>query len=87
MRLFGYARVSTSQQSLDVQIKAIKLEGVNATRIFTDKVTGSHLNREGLHLLRLPSHDTICWVFAAIMIETFAKAIRTCIIKTNLCLQ
>ncbi len=53
MRLFGYARVSTSQQSLDVQIKAIKSEGVNAKRIFTDKVTGSHLDREGLRLLRL----------------------------------
>ncbi|HHI5108529.1 TPA: recombinase family protein, partial [Klebsiella pneumoniae] len=24
MRLFGYARVSTSQQSLDIQIKGLK---------------------------------------------------------------
>ncbi|HFI6433013.1 TPA: recombinase family protein, partial [Escherichia coli] len=24
MRLFGYARVSTSQQSLDIQVKALK---------------------------------------------------------------
>jgi len=53
MRLFGYARVSTSQQSLDAQVKAIKAEGVTASRIFTDKVTGSNLNREGLRLLRL----------------------------------
>jgi DNA invertase Pin-like site-specific DNA recombinase len=53
MRLFGYARVSTSQQSLDVQVKALKAEGVNVNRIFTDKITGSHLNREGLRLLRL----------------------------------
>ncbi|CUB06734.1 MULTISPECIES: recombinase family protein [Marinomonas] len=53
MRLFGYARVSTSQQSLDVQVKALKAEGVRANRIFTDKVTGSHVNREGLRLLRL----------------------------------
>ena len=53
MRLFGYARVSTSQQSLDVQVKALKAEGVRANRIFTDKVTGSHVNREGLQLLRL----------------------------------
>ncbi|MCH0884809.1 recombinase family protein, partial [Pseudomonas aeruginosa] len=24
MRLFGYARVSTSQQSLDIQVRALK---------------------------------------------------------------
>lgn len=53
MRLFGYARVSTSQQSLDVQVKALKAEGVRANRIFTDKLSGSHVNREGLQMLRL----------------------------------
>lgn len=53
MRLFGYARVSTSQQSLDIQVKALRAEGVNANRIFTDKVTGSHANRDGLRLLRI----------------------------------
>ncbi|MES9972963.1 MAG: recombinase family protein [Candidatus Thiodiazotropha sp.] len=53
MRIFGYARVSTSQQSLDVQVKALKAEGVRSARIFTDKVSGSHVNREGLQMLRL----------------------------------
>jgi len=53
MRIFGYARVSTSQQSLDIQVKALKAEGVQDKRIFTDKVTGSHTNRDGLRLLRL----------------------------------
>jgi len=53
MRLFGYARVSTSQQSLDVQLKALKEAGVKASRIFTDKVSGSHANRDGLRLLRI----------------------------------
>lgn len=51
MRLFGYARVSTSQQSLDVQIKALKAEGVQRNRIFSDKATGSHADRDGLRLL------------------------------------
>ena len=53
MRLFGYARVSTSQQSLDIQIKLLKEEGIKASRIFTDKSTGSKLDRKGLELLRV----------------------------------
>lgn len=53
MRLFGYARVSTSQQSLDIQVNALKAAGVKTHRIFTDKSTGSHINRDGLQLLRL----------------------------------
>ena len=53
MRLFGYARVSTSQQSLDAQIKALKEKGVRKNRIFTDKVSGTQKERKGLHLLRM----------------------------------
>lgn len=51
MRLFGYARVSTSQQSLDIQINALKAAGVESHRIFTDKSTGSDKDRDGLNLL------------------------------------
>ena len=53
MRLFGYARVSTGQQSLDIQVKALKEAGVKASRIFTDKASGSHAERAGLCLLRI----------------------------------
>lgn len=53
MRLFGYARVSTSQQSLDIQVKALKEAGVLPHRIFTDNISGVHANREGLRMLRL----------------------------------
>lgn len=52
MRLFGYARVSTSQQSLDIQINVLKEAGVKDHRIFTDKATGSHCERDGLQMLR-----------------------------------
>ncbi len=45
MRLFGYARVSTSQQSLDLQVRALKDAGVKANRIFTDKASGSSTDR------------------------------------------
>jgi len=58
MRLFGYARVSTSQQSLDIQIKALKDAGVKANRIFTDKASGSHTDREGLDLLRMKVEES-----------------------------
>ncbi len=53
MRLFGYARISTSQQSLKTQIQALIDAGVKPSRIFTDKKSGSHMEREGLHLLKL----------------------------------
>ena len=51
MRLFGYARVSTSQQSLEIQIKALKNAGVKTNRIFTDKISGSSSDRDGLKML------------------------------------
>jgi DNA invertase Pin-like site-specific DNA recombinase len=53
MRLFGYARVSTSQQSLDIQIKALKKAGVKTNRIFTDKISGTNTDRSGLSLLQI----------------------------------
>jgi DNA invertase Pin-like site-specific DNA recombinase len=53
MRLFGYARVSTNQQSLDIQIDTLKNAGVSSNRIFTDKASGSHTDRDGLKLLRV----------------------------------
>lgn len=61
MRLFGYARVSTSQQSLDIQIQALQDAGVKSHRIFTDKATGSHCDRDGLQMLcvKVESGDVI----------------------------
>jgi DNA invertase Pin-like site-specific DNA recombinase len=53
MRVFGYARVSTSQQSLDIQMNALEAAGVKKFRIFCDKGSGSNTKREGLDLLRL----------------------------------
>ena len=53
MRLFGYARVSTRQQSLDIQIKSLKDAGVGASRIFIDKASGSNDDWDGLRTLRV----------------------------------
>lgn len=52
-RLFGYARVSTSQQSLDIQEKALLEAGVRGDRIFSDKATGKNTDRIGLKTLKL----------------------------------
>ena len=48
---FGYARVSTSQQSLHLQLKALENEGVREERIFTDQKSGKDTNRAGLNEL------------------------------------
>jgi DNA invertase Pin-like site-specific DNA recombinase len=53
LRTFGYARVSTSQQSLDIQVKALKEAGATANRIFTDKASGKNMDRPGLDKLRM----------------------------------
>lgn len=44
--LIGYARVSTEDQNLEMQIKA--LERVGCEKIFTDKISGTKFNRTGL---------------------------------------
>lgn len=47
-RKIGYARVSTQDQNLEMQVEALKREGVPEDMIFTDKMTGSKKNRPGL---------------------------------------
>lgn len=44
--IIGYARVSAIDQNLDIQITELKKAG--CTRIFSDKITGTSFNREGL---------------------------------------
>ena len=53
MRTFGYARVSSLKQSLDIQVKALLKDGVEEHRIFTDKSTGKNTDRLGLETLKV----------------------------------
>lgn len=39
--LLGYARVSTAHQNLDAQTDALHAAGVDPTRVYTDKLTGT----------------------------------------------
>lgn len=51
MSIFGYARASANQPSLDPQIKSLETEGIEADRIFTDN-TLYQVQREGLRQLQ-----------------------------------
>lgn len=56
---FGYARVSTMEQHLDVQIAALKKAGCQ--RVFREKVSGAHRQRPELQRLldQLRAGDTL----------------------------
>ncbi|WP_067101879.1 recombinase family protein [Marinomonas atlantica] len=59
MATLGYARVSTSQQQLDLQIKALISAGVkdHPDYLFTDKASGKNSEREGLKLLMIKARE------------------------------
>ncbi len=47
-RFFGYARVSTDDQNLTLQIDALNHHGIPNSRIFRDKLSGAKHDRPGL---------------------------------------
>lgn len=50
--ILGYARVSTSGQDLDAQLSALTAAGVEAERVFTDKLSRSlKTHRPGLAVM------------------------------------
>lgn len=57
----GYARVSTTKQSLERQLDALDAVGIPDERIYVDKKTGTIVDREGLNqlLAYARSGDTI----------------------------
>jgi DNA invertase Pin-like site-specific DNA recombinase len=71
MRL-GYARVSTSDQTLDLQLDALKAAG--AERIFTDTASGAKASRPGLDQLlehARPGDAIVIWKF-----DRLARSLR-----------
>jgi DNA invertase Pin-like site-specific DNA recombinase len=57
MAKLGYARVSTSQQKLDIQFKALKGQGIRKDRIFSDKASGKNTDQPGLEKLLNRAED------------------------------
>ncbi|WP_222982526.1 recombinase family protein [Flagellimonas meishanensis] len=49
--IFGYARVSTQEQNLDLQLDALLKEGIPQKNIFTDKVSSTKEERKSLKKL------------------------------------
>ncbi|CAL2101217.1 Resolvase/invertase-type recombinase catalytic domain-containing protein [Tenacibaculum sp. 190130A14a] len=58
---FGYARVSTPSQNLEMQIDALEVFGVNSKNIHTDIASGAKEDRKGLEemLMKLREGDTV----------------------------
>src|ERR1035437_8059699 len=55
----GYARVSTNEQHLDIQLKELKSAGCE--KIYQEKISGTHLNRPELQRMldQLRPHDQV----------------------------
>ena len=51
--LLGYARVSTGHQSLDQQLDALTAAGVDAERVYTDKLSGNSTREQRPGLVAL----------------------------------
>ena len=61
MSLYGYARVSTDDQDLALQLDALEQAGCAEPHLFTDKISGAKTERPGLDacLAKLQSGDTL----------------------------
>lgn len=51
-RLFDYARVSTEEQILDVQLDKLREAGVQKEDLFSDKLSAVNAHRDGYRLMR-----------------------------------
>jgi DNA invertase Pin-like site-specific DNA recombinase len=78
-RKYGYARVSTSRQTLDQQVDALVEAGVEPQHIFSDKMSGSREDRPGLLALLCQARegDTITVVALDRLGRSLTNVIQT----------
>ena len=77
--LVGYARVSTADQTLDLQLDALR--DLGCSKIFTDTASGASTERKGLEeaLSYVRSGDTlVVW-----RLDRFGRSLRDLIERTN----
>jgi DNA invertase Pin-like site-specific DNA recombinase len=77
----GYARVSTTEQNLDLQLDALRKAGCSGNSIFTDKITGTKQERPGLQnaLSRLRPGD----IFVVWRLDRLARSLSHLIDLVN----
>lgn len=65
MLAIGYARVSTQDQSVDMQVAAMERYGVKSACIFTDTLSGAHAQRPGfieaIRAAQQPGSEFVVW--------------------------
>ncbi|WP_149359850.1 recombinase family protein [Lolliginicoccus suaedae] len=78
-RRYGYARVSTSRQTLAQQIDALRAAGVDEEHIYRDVISGTKTDRPGLAELRrhLRPGDTLVIVALDRLGRTLSGILRT----------
>lgn len=73
MATYFYARVSTNDQRLDLQMDSAKKEGIDPSNIFSDEMSGTKADRPGLKkmMARLKQGDeVIVWKLDRLMRST-----------------
>ena len=76
----GYARVSTEEQNLDLQMDA--LEKVECDKIFTDKMSGARSDRPGLDAAMKFMRELVIKRFHHAKLCLLSGSTRTSIINT-----
>ena len=87
-RLIGYARVSTDDQDLALQIDSLTSLGVNPHFIFTDKMSGAKTDRPGLDacLAKLQLGDTLVVggsIDSVVPCTTWSSLLANCAIEVS----